>query len=309
LGYITVDNAIQQAQSMGKGTLQLLTKIDIKNAFPLLPVHPADQHLLMMRWKQKLYIDACLPFRLRSAPKLFNVLADLLSWVLEQQGVSPIMHYLDDFLTLAPPDSTTCQRNMDIIKSVCLHLGVPLAVEKVEGPSTLLTILGIDLDTVRMEARLPTDKLHRIHHQVKTWLSKKRATKRQILSLVGLLQHATKVVHPGCTFLSRIYSLTTKSKQPSHRKKLSAAFHSDLRWWHVFITHWNSISFFHLTSSNSAPDCCIETDASGSWGCGAWFASLWFHYNWPADWATIGIMAKELIPIFSSMVWGSTLAR
>ena len=56
-----------------------------------------------MRWKQQLYIDTCLPFGLRSAPKLFNVLADLLSWILEQQGVSPIMHYLDDFLTLALP--------------------------------------------------------------------------------------------------------------------------------------------------------------------------------------------------------------
>jgi len=128
------------------------------------------------------------------------IVADLLSWILEQQGVFPIMHYLDDFFTLAPPDSTTCQRNLDIIKSVCLHLGVPLAVEKVEGPSTLLTFLGIVLDTVRMEARLPTDKLHHIHHQVKTWLSKRRATKRQILSLVGLLQHATKVVRPGHTF-------------------------------------------------------------------------------------------------------------
>jgi len=308
LSYITVDNAIQQAQGLGKGTL--LTKIDIKNAFRLLPVHPADRHLLVMRWKQQLYIDTCLPFGLRSAPKLFNILADLLSWVLEQQGVSPILHYLDDFLTLAPPDSTTCQRNLDIIKSVCHYLGVPLAVEKVEGPSTSLTFLGIVLDTVRMEARLPTDKLHRIRHQVKTWLSKKRATKRQILSLVGLLQHATKVVRPGRTFLSRMYSLAAKLKQPSHRKKLSAAFHSDLRWWHVFITYWNGVSFLHLAPRNSAPDCCIETDASGSWGCGAWFAGLWFHYNWPADWSTIGIMAKELVPIlFSCVVWGSQLAR
>ena len=126
----------------------------------------------------------------------------------------------------------------------------------------------------------------------------------------GLLQHATKVVRPGRTLLSRMYGLAAKLKQPSHCKKLSAAFHSDLRWWHVSITHWNGTSFLHLTPSNGAPDCCIETDASGSWGCGAWFASLWFHYNWPADWATIGIMTKELIPIlFSCVVWSSTLAR
>ena len=263
LSYITVDNAITQAQSMGRGTL--LTKIDIKSAFHLLPVNPADCHLLVMRWKQQLYIDTCLPFGLRSAPKLFNVLADLLSWILEQQGVSPIMHYLDDFLTLAPPHSTTCQRNLDIIKSVCLHLGVPLALEKVEGPSTSLTFLGIVLDTARMEARLPTDKLCHIRHQVKAWLTRRKATKRQILSLVGLLQHATKVVRPGHTFLSRMCSVAAELKQPSHRKKLSAAFRSDLRWWHVFVTHWNGVSFLHFTPSGSAPDCRIDTDASGSW--------------------------------------------
>jgi len=158
LRYITVDNAIQQAQMMGRGVL--LTKVDIKSAFRLLPAHPTDRHLLVMRWNKQLCVDTCLPFGLRSAPKLFIILADLLAWILECQGVSPIMHYLDDFLTLAPPDSTTCQRNLDIIKSTCLHLGVPLALENVDGPSTSLTFPDIVLDTVRMEAGLPTDELH-----------------------------------------------------------------------------------------------------------------------------------------------------
>ena len=54
LNYITADNAIQLAQNMGRGTLP--TKIDIGNAFRLLPVHPTDRHLLVMRWKQQLYI-------------------------------------------------------------------------------------------------------------------------------------------------------------------------------------------------------------------------------------------------------------
>jgi len=83
-----------------------------------------------MKWKQQLYIDNCLPFGLRSAPKLFNKLADLLSWILEQQGGSSFMHYLDNFLTLALPGSMTSQRNLDIIKAVCYYLGVPLAIEK-----------------------------------------------------------------------------------------------------------------------------------------------------------------------------------
>ena len=100
-----------------------------------------------MKWCQQLYIDACQPFGLRSAPKLFNVLADLLTWILEQNGVQPIMHYLDDFLTLGHPDSPICSHNLNAITEVYHKLGVPLVLEKVEGPSQTLTFLGIVLDT------------------------------------------------------------------------------------------------------------------------------------------------------------------
>ena len=41
------------------------------------------------------------------------------------------------------------------------YLGVPLAVEKVDGPSESHTFLGIVLDTKNMEVHLPQDELHR----------------------------------------------------------------------------------------------------------------------------------------------------
>ena len=45
------------------------------------------------------------------------------------------------------------------------------------------------------------------------WLNKKNATKREILSLISLLQHATKVVERGCTFVSRMYATATKVRE------------------------------------------------------------------------------------------------
>ena len=100
LSYITVDDAINTI--MGFGPHTLLAKVDIKSAFRLLPVHPADRHLLAMEWDNRIYIDGCLPFGLRSAPKLFNILADLLCWIAQQHGISQILHYLDDFLLIGP---------------------------------------------------------------------------------------------------------------------------------------------------------------------------------------------------------------
>jgi len=40
----------------------------------------------------------------------------------------------------------------------CEELGVPLTMEKLEGPLTALTFLGIEIDTCRMEIKLPKEK-------------------------------------------------------------------------------------------------------------------------------------------------------
>ena len=85
LKYISINNAVQKILSQGRGAI--LAKIDVKSAFRLLPVHPSDRHLLGMSWNKALYVDNCLQFCLHSAPKLFNLLADLLAWVLEQVGL------------------------------------------------------------------------------------------------------------------------------------------------------------------------------------------------------------------------------
>ena len=120
------------------------------------------------------------------------------------------MHYLDDFLMLRPPNSNQCHQSLESFKQTCQPLGFPLAMEKVEGPSTLLTLLGITLDTAQVEIQLLDDKLARIFQCIDQWLPKKNATKCDILSLVGLLQHATKVVRCGRTFVCRMYSTAAK---------------------------------------------------------------------------------------------------
>ena len=149
LSYITVDTAINKILELGPNTL--MAKVDIKSAFRLLPVHPADRHLLAMEWRNKIFIDTCLPFGLWSAPKLFNILADLLSWITMTKGVSFSIHYLDDFLTMGPAGSSVCQHNMDIFTQTCNELGIPLAEEKLEGPFTSITFLGIVIDTSKSE--------------------------------------------------------------------------------------------------------------------------------------------------------------
>ena len=50
-----------------------------------------------------------------------------------------IFYYLDVFIVLGPPSSPQCRDDLSTLKSVCGSLGVPLAVNKEEGPTTCLT--------------------------------------------------------------------------------------------------------------------------------------------------------------------------
>ena len=307
LKYVTIDEAIKGIVQLGRGTL--LAKIDIKSAFRLIPVHPADRHMLGMKWGDGVYIDTCLPFGLRSAPKLFNILAEFLAWIVRQSNVSFLIHYLDDFLTMGPPSSPVCQHNLDTIIQTCDYLGVPLALEKVEGPLTTLPFLGIVLDTSRMEARLPEEKLLKLRKEIVDWIGYTNATKREILSLVGSLQHAAKVVRCGRAFVSRMYVTAAKVRELHFYTRLNVEFRSDLCWWHTFLTDWNGLSLLRWNDNNWSPSHIIQTDASGSWGCGAFWEGQWLQWCWPPEWAQYNIMIKELVPIvLSCAVWGKQLA-
>lgn len=61
---------------ISQGRRAELTKLDIANAYWIVPVHPDDRPLLGMKWKGSLYVDTILLFGLRSAPKVFTVIAD-----------------------------------------------------------------------------------------------------------------------------------------------------------------------------------------------------------------------------------------
>ena len=63
----------------------------------------------------------------------------------------------------------------------------PTGLEKVKGPTMASTFLGVVLDTSRMEARLPEQKLTQLKYTVAEWMGKKRVTKQELMSLVGQL--------------------------------------------------------------------------------------------------------------------------
>ena len=177
------------------------------------------------------------------------------------------LHYLDDILVnskIGSGEGVPLQKALD----QCSRLGVPIATHKTEGPSTTITFLGIELDTVTRTLHLPTEKLARLQKEVREWGDRRCFTKRELQSLIGQLQHATCIVRPGRTFLRRMIALLAVAKKPHHRICLNLGFRSDLLWWATFLPSWNGRSMMSVGLQNQVV-ATLTSDASGTWGCGA----------------------------------------
>ena len=301
LVYATVEEAASLVKGHGKGAL--MSKLDLMSAYRMVPIHPQDQWLLGIIWKTTVLVDRALPFGLRSAPKIFNSVADGLAWAMSCAGIVHPIHYLDDFFFCGPAHSPVCQVALDTAIPLCHRLGLPVAPTKVEGPTTCLTFLGIEIDSVAQELRLPPEKLRRLISMLSEWEGRRSATKHQLQSLIGHLSHASKVVKPGRPFMRELIRTMAIPKASFHLVCLNTQCRADIMWWSTFLSVWNGISLFPGMPLGSI----VTSDASGSWGCGAFQAHpvLWFQLQWPSQLGDLNIAIKELIPIvISAAIWG-----
>ena len=168
LHYITVDNAISIIQSLGQGCF--MSKLDIKSAFRNIPVHPSDWELSGMKWQGLYYFDTVLPFGLRSAPYIFYQFSCMLEWIIKTKlGIPNVIHILDDFFFVTKPPRSDCLTALCNILCLLTELDIPVAPGKTFPPTTSLEFMGVLFDSIKMEARLPLDKLTRTKEALHEW--------------------------------------------------------------------------------------------------------------------------------------------
>ena len=206
LQYVRLDDAIRILVKLGPKCF--MAKTDVKSAFRNIPVHP-DWELLGMKWRDLYFFDRVLPFDLRSAPFIFNMLSDALEWILiHKLGASNVLHILDDFFIAEPAPRSACLTSLCKLLCLFTELDVPIAPGKTYAPNQVLEFLGISLDSVRMIAYLPPDKLGQARSLLENWQKHSSCKLKELQSLIGVLQFACRVIAPGHTFLRRMIALT-----------------------------------------------------------------------------------------------------
>lgn len=197
--YTSFDAAVGWVRRYGKGAL--LAKVDIESAFRLLPVHPESFRLLGCHWDDEFYVDQCLPMGCSISCAIFEQFSSFVEWVVRDvSGVNSIIHYLDDFLCIGPAESRICAVLLATLEHIADRFGIPLAPEKTEGPCTVITFLGIVLDSEAMECRLPEAKLADLKTKIASLIGLRKVQLRLLQSVLGKLNFACRIcLWGGCS--------------------------------------------------------------------------------------------------------------
>ena len=280
--YMSLDDALARVHASGPGTL--MAKLDLKDAYKHVGVHPDDWDLLGLTLSDQAgtsyYLDVTLPFGLASAPRIFTEVADALAFIMTQSGVSYCDHYLDDFFTLGPPNSHECASNMDLMLRACEDTGfeVSSSPSKVVRPTTCLEFLGLVIDSEAMEVRISEARREDLMAELTTFLALTRVRKRDLLSIIGKLTFASRVVRAGRTFLRGLIHASKATRHLHHHVHLPRASKLDLQWWLTFLPTWNGVALIPDPVSVSDIHLELATDAS-LYGLGAVMGADWWAIN------------------------------
>ena len=78
----------------------------------------------------------------------------------EKSELNTLDHYLDDFIFAGKERTNQCKKLIDAFSNVCEDLCIPIAENKSVGPVTVLTFLGLKIDTEEMVIRVPKEERH-----------------------------------------------------------------------------------------------------------------------------------------------------
>ena len=138
----SIDNVVQSVIKLGRGSH--LFKIDVARVFRHIKVDPGDFKFLGL-YHEGYYYDTSLAFGFRHGSTFFTRLSDSIRYIMKSEGYQ-VVNYIDDVIGLGTPSVAT--KSYHRLISLMEELGLDINSSKNTPPSTLVTCLGIDINTI-----------------------------------------------------------------------------------------------------------------------------------------------------------------
>ncbi|CAC5420878.1 unnamed protein product [Mytilus coruscus] len=157
-----------------------MSKVDLKSAYRSVKLSQRSQKVTGFNWtfpkgQEFTLYDTKLPFGSKLAPGIFHRLTQAVRRMMSRRGFT-VVAYLDDFF-LCEQSEFRCRQELNSLIFLLRELGFMINWQKVVDPTTKLTFLGVEIDSIAMELRLPGDKLSLLKQELTDFGNRKRASK------------------------------------------------------------------------------------------------------------------------------------
>ena len=271
-----------------------MAKIDLKDAFFMVPIAPQFHNLLLFRVGLETYQFKCLPFRLCTAPRVFTKTLKPMVEILRSTGIRLVI-YIDDMLLMASSSKLLTEQVHSTL-FLLENAGFIINNNKKSllDPTQEIEFLGMIINSVKMDISLPGEKIKNIRQEAQKLLNHLRPSAHLLFQLIGKLNATTPALQMAplfCRSLQRCLkqALETNSQNYQSPVQLSPQALEDLQWWVLHLSMWNGRSLITQQASLT-----ITSDASLQ-GWGATCNGIRTRGPWSPQEQTLHINCLELL--------------
>lgn len=161
-----------------------IVKLDLKDAYTVVPIHPASRPYLAFQNQGTTYTYRALNFGLNTAPRIFSKLLRYALEPIRREGIR-LVYFLDDICVL-DQDKEQLQASANKIMRHLESLGFLVNKTKsVLTPRHVQDYLGFTFDTKRMTIKVPEKKLQNLRQRLKQTQQMTPRTCRWMAGLMG----------------------------------------------------------------------------------------------------------------------------
>jgi hypothetical protein len=244
-----------------------MCKIDLKDAYTVVPIHPEYRHFISFRHRNKIYQYKTLPFGLSVAPRVFSKLMRYAMEPLRKEGFR-LTYYLDDICVLAKSKQEMATLTSRLLSHL-INLGFIINWKKsVTTPLTTQEFLGFHFNTMSMRIKVPPQKFKKLLGRIKQTSSIQSC--RWIAALLGKITAMLPAVGDALLHIRYLQRDLSKALHMNNNQwdrpcPLSPLAHSDILWWTTTATAFNGLPI--MQPPRPRPFATLHVDASDSgWG-------------------------------------------